>query len=276
MPAAQMKHDPGQSRTADASDHRSGSQTDWSMIFEAAGNEGAEAREAWDQLSRRYWSAIYAYIRSTGRDVEDAADLTQGFVCDVLLGRRLFAVADPRRGRFRTLLLTALKNYLTERHRYDTRKKRAPGGESGSNGDGPKLLELDRDSSSIVARSRTPSPEAVFDTQWAVALVHRILDGVRDECVREQLAAHWTIFERRVVRPMLTGEPPVDYTILVERLDLKDAAQAANMMITVKRRFARAMYAEIGRTVRDPEEIEVEISALMRALQRSEGRHHDV
>ncbi|MHC5115004.1 MAG: RNA polymerase sigma factor [Planctomycetota bacterium] len=245
------------------------------MIFEAAGSEGAEAQEAWDQLARRYWPAIYAYIRSTGRDVEDAADLTQGFVCDVLLGRRLFAVADPTRGRFRTLLLTALKNYLTERHRYETRKKRAPGGET-ANGDGPKLLELDRDSSSLVARSKSPTPDAVFDTQWAVALVHRILDSVRAECMGEQLAAHWTIFERRVVRPMLTGEPPVEYSVLVDRLDLKDAAQAANMMITVKRRFARAMYAEIGRTVRDPEEIEVEISALMRALQRSEGRRHDV
>ncbi|MCP3905379.1 MAG: sigma-70 family RNA polymerase sigma factor [Planctomycetes bacterium] len=273
MPAVAMKkQQPGQSRTADQPDPRSGSQTDWSMIFEAAGSEGAEAQEAWDQLSRRYWPAIYAYIRSTGRDVEDAADLTQGFVCDVLLGRRLFAVADPRRGRFRTLLLTALKNYLTERHRYDTRKKRSPRGDSSANGDGPKLLELDRESPSVVARSHSPTPDAAFDTQWAVALVHRILDGVRAECVREELAAHWTVFERRVVRPMLTGEPPIDYSVLVDRLDLKDAAQAANMMITVKRRFARAMYAEIGRTVKDPDEIEEEISSLMRALQRTEGR----
>lgn len=247
-------------------DSRTGSQTDWSML-EAASDD---ASVAIDQLARRYWPAIFAYIRSTGRNVQDASDLTQGFVCDVLLGRRLFAVADPQRGRFRTLLLTALKNYLTERHRYDNRKKRSPNAGVGEAGEGAKLLELDRDPDVLVAVSQSRTPEQAYDAQWAVSLVHRILDAVRMECLSEELGAHWTVFERRVVRPMLTGEPPTDYSVLVDRLDLRDAAQAANMMITVKRRFARAMYAEISGTVTDDEETEEEIASLMRALRRSE------
>ena len=49
----------------------------------------------------------------------------------------------------------------------------------------------------------------------------------------------------------------------------KDAAQAANMMITVKRRFAKALYEEVGRTVGSPAEVEDELNALLRTLERT-------
>jgi hypothetical protein len=51
-------------------------------------------------------------------------------------------------------------------------------------------------------------------------------------------------------------------------LDLKDSAQAANMMITVKRRFARALYDEVGQTVSEAGQIEDEIQELLRDLER--------
>ena len=76
-----------------------------------------------ERLVRRYWSAIFAYIRRSGRDVHEAADLTQGFVCDILISRRLCDSADPNRGRFRTLLLRAIQNYLRERHRREQRAR---------------------------------------------------------------------------------------------------------------------------------------------------------
>ena len=40
------------------------------------------------------------------------------------------------------------------------------------------------------------------------------------------------------------------------------------MMITVKRRFARALYQEIGRTVTEPAQIEDELHELLRDLER--------
>lgn len=236
------------------------SQTDWSMIYDAAYGQEDHARAAWDQLARRYWPAIYAYIRRHGRDVDQASDLTQGFVCDVMLGRRLLAVADPRRGRFRTLLLTALKNYIAERHRADTRRKRAPA-------DG-KILELDGRGGEALVPTTTETPEGAFVAQWSVMLVQRVLDRVRQSCEAEGLGRHWSIFEARVVRPMLHGEPPTDYAVLVERFEVRDVAQAANMMITVKRRFARMLYDEVGQTVENVADIDDELRVLMRALER--------
>jgi len=40
------------------------------------------------------------------------------------------------------------------------------------------------------------------------------------------------------------------------------------MMVTVKRRFVRALYKEIGRTVSDPDQIEDELRELLRNLER--------
>jgi len=253
------------SPASSASDHSplpapGASQTDWSMIYDAAYGPEEHARAAWDQLARRYWPAIFAYIRSHGRDVHQASDLTQGFVCDIMLGRRLLKVADPRRGRFRTLLLTALKNYITERHRADTRRKRAPA-------DG-QILELDGRGGAAMAPASADTPEAVFIAQWSAMLVQRVLDRVRRSCEEEGLDRHWAVFDARVARPMLTGEAPVSYAALVERLGVRDAAQAANMMITVKRRFARMLFEEVAQTVEDPADVEDELRVLMRALER--------
>ena len=63
--------------------------TRWTLIL------GARAdREALAELLRRYWWPIFAFLRRYGQGAHDAADLTQGFLTDVFLGRD---VVDPRR-----------------------------------------------------------------------------------------------------------------------------------------------------------------------------------
>jgi RNA polymerase sigma factor (sigma-70 family) len=236
------------------------SHTNWSMIFDATHGEDESAAKAKEQLVRRYWPAIYAFIRRSGRDVHEASDLTQGFICDVVIGRKLFHKADPARGRFRSLLLSALQNYLREQHRRATRSKRAP-----SEG---HTVPIDTAEAMATEIDATDSPEAAFCSQWTNTLIRRVLDIVREECERDGLQTHWEVFNRRVVRPMLLGETPTSYGALVERLDLADAAQAANMMVTVKRRFARTLYGEVSKTVTDPMQTEEELRALLRDLER--------
>lgn len=233
------------------------SHTDWSMIVQAARRDEPAAGDALEKVVRRYWPAVYAYVRRSGRNVHDAADLTQGFVCDVILKRSLCAHADPARGRFRSLLLTAVRNYLRERHRHDTRARARHQRDA-----------LPLDEALTAAEPAGGTPEEAFSHQWGATLVHRVLGTVRDKCMEDGLEPHWTIFEDRVVRPMLMGERPVDYSVLVERLNLKDQSQAANMMITVKRRFMRALYDEVGETVMDPGQVDDELRELLRDLER--------
>lgn len=234
------------------------SHTNWALIFDAARGEGLPAKTAMEQLVRRYWPAVYAYIRQTGRSVDEASDLTQGFVCEIILGRNLFGHADPNRGRFRTLLLTALQNFLRQQHRSETAARRAPD---------KAPLRLDEHDLAAMQPSSALTPEQAFSTQWHATLVHRVLERVRTSCRASGLEAHWRVFEARVVRPMLFGEKRVAYAKLVELLELDDAGQAANMMVTVKRRFVRGLIEEVGWTVHDPMQIEEELRALLRDME---------
>ena len=98
--------------------------TSWSRLDLLGADPEDRSQEIYEELISRYWPAVYSYIRRTGRSSDEASDLTQGFICDVVLGRQLFHAANRDRGRFRSLLLTALKNYIVERHRYETRIRR--------------------------------------------------------------------------------------------------------------------------------------------------------
>lgn len=253
-------------------------QTDWSMIAaaiistsDAPDSEAAErAGEAMERLARRYWPAVYAFIRRSGRDVHEAADLTQGFICDVVLGRRLFDLADRKRGRFRSLLLTSLQNYLRRdfaERRLKGLRARGKAGLSRRSHHRP-IFAINVEDIDTLEPCESPTPEAAFAQQWSAALVRSVLERVRQSCMDSGLEAHWTIFEHRVVRPMLFGEKPTPHSILVERLDLDSASQASNMMITVKRKFARALYLEVCATIDDAGAAEGELLELLRDLER--------
>ena len=233
------------------------SHTNWSLIHEAANADAAASSAAIERLIRRYWPAVYAYIRQSGKDVNDAADLTQSFVCDVILHRNLFQKADQSRGKFRTLLLRALENYLRDNHRHETRVKRSGGAP----------LRLTNADFAAAESSNGLTPEQAFARQWNSMMIRRALERVRVGCMAAGFDVHWRVFEARVVKPMLFGEEKVSYSKLVERLELDDSGQAANMMVTVKRRFVRALVEEIGGTVGDPMQVEQELRELLRQVE---------
>src|SRR5262245_33163236 len=91
--------------------------TRWSLILSSVDGEAEEgkAREALAQLCRIYWRPIFAFVCRRDRTLEDAQDLTQDFFLMILKGD-LLQRANADRGRFRSLLLTALKNFLIDRH----------------------------------------------------------------------------------------------------------------------------------------------------------------
>src|SRR5262245_40377124 len=86
--------------------------TQWTLV-RVAGSNSADSGDALEQLCRAYWYPIYAFIRRNGRAPHDAQDLTQDFFLR-LLETNSIERADPRRGKFRTFLLSALKYFLTD------------------------------------------------------------------------------------------------------------------------------------------------------------------
>src|SRR5688572_19271936 len=93
--------------------------TRWSLVLKAgsfrAGTDSTEAFDALTQLCEAYWYPLYSYVRRRGHGPEDAADLTQDFFRR-FLQKGYVAHANPERGRFRTFLLTSMKNFLSGEH----------------------------------------------------------------------------------------------------------------------------------------------------------------
>ena len=81
------------------------------MILRARHGSESQVRTALESLCRQYWYPLYTFIRRQGRAHHEAEDCTQEFLTRLLASDGM-ARARPERGRFRTFLLTSLRNYL--------------------------------------------------------------------------------------------------------------------------------------------------------------------
>jgi len=148
--------------------------TRWSRVLAAGGNRSADSEQALGELCEQYWPPLYAYVRRRGHDAEDARDLTQAFFVK-LLDKRDLGKADPARGRFRSFLLTAMKNFLAGEWRKEASLKRGGAG---------KILSLDFDSAEetyLMEPSTKLSPEAAYERSWALDLLRSTVEALRDE-----------------------------------------------------------------------------------------------
>lgn len=215
-----------------------------------------------DEASVREWGAIYAYIRQSGRAPEEARDLTQGFIADVLLGRDLRSKLDERRGAFRTLLLSSVRNYLADRYRHDHAARRHPSGDR-------RHVGGDAIESGIVDHAGV-DPERAFVRAWISRLVREAADAVREEALAGGREMAWDAFESRVLRPMLEGAEPPPYERIMARWGLDAPGDVANAIVSMRRAFARRFAALVGDTVDStPASARAELRALLGLM---EGR----
>ena len=115
--AETVEHGPGRFMT-----------TRWSVVLSCTNSkiESTAARDALSELCKVYWRPIFAYICRRGHSIEDAEDLAQDFFTSLLQGP-LLQRAAPDRGRFRSLLLKALQDFLG--HASEKRDTQKRGGE---------------------------------------------------------------------------------------------------------------------------------------------------
>ena len=229
--------------------------THWSLI------EGVRSSEDRDRaliglLLGKYWKPVYCYLRRKGHGNEEAKDLTQGFFHEIVLNKNLVERADQAKGRFRTFLLHALRQYLINERDKQSAQKRMPKG---------RLVSLDAVESAAAPASVTElPPEDSFHYAWLSALLDDVLDEVRTGCVREGLEIHWKVFHERVIRPILEDVEPASLTGLCEQYGMDNEKQAANMVVTVKRRFQSALRAHVRRTVLAEDQISEELAEIMK------------
>src|SRR5438105_645186 len=97
--------------------------TQWSMVINAGSDDSLVAAAALEQICQRYWYPFCACVRRSRYSRADAADLTQSFFARVVERKSLAGLA-PGVARFRSFLLTALKNFIINEWQSANRLKR--------------------------------------------------------------------------------------------------------------------------------------------------------
>lgn len=243
--------------------HSGASLTDWSMVLDSGRLDSPTRRESFERLVRRYWPVLFAGARATGLSADEANDAVQGFIADILLERNLPGQATPDRGRFRGLLSRSLRNYLVDRARAASSRKRRPTG---------RLDSLQHEAAVEPTARIDDDPEVIFTRHWVATVLRTAIDEVRQSFEAAHRETEWRILEARLIRPMIDGAEPIPYSALVEELGLRDLPQAASYLVNGKRALGRAISDEIGRTIADPADVEDEIRDLLALLATGASR----
>ena len=235
--------------------------TCWSVVLLSAQSQAHDSEAAREELCRSYWYPLYAFIRRRGKNPEDAKDLTQGFFLS-LFDRKALAQVTPLKGKFRSFLLAALKNYLSvEFHRQQTIKR---GGDF-------EFVPFDYDVGDgryTNEPSDALTPEKVFDARWAMTLL---------EITMVQLRAEYESRGKRAtfdtLKPFLdfgSREELPTYDSVAAKLQIGQGA-VKTLVHRLRKRHGQILREEVGRTVTDSEEIDDEIRALCDAFVAAEA-----
>lgn len=233
--------------------------TRWTCVLAARG-ESDEAKLALSDLCEAYYEPVHTFIRATERG-DSARDLTHAFFTS-LLEKDALGKLERDRGKFRSYLLGAVKNFLKDQHKKQSAEKRGSGKPDVS-------LDADTDEKSGAAtvaavrkaKSTDPPDDSLFDRQWALAILGRALEVLANS--RENSRQ----FE--ALKPWLTGDNPHGFSQAEVAAKLEITEGAVKVAIYRLRKKMRTLVkSEIAQTLEagDDTGISIELDYLIRAL----------
>ena len=236
--------------------------TRWHLLQGENGDGGAAT--ALSHLAHAYWLPIFAVVMRRGYPTQDAQDLTQDFFVEIARGR-LLQVADPARGRFRSLLLRCLQNFLTGQNRKKVALKRGGKAEFLSCSD---WLDERRVQALFPHGTAEAWPdERLFDAGWAASLVNTAMRKLR---VQYESDGRRAIFE--VLSPHLAADrSDVCYGELAATLRIS-AAAVKRLLHQMRVQYRLRLRAEVAATVENLSDVEDEIRYLFSALCAAESQ----
>ena len=228
--------------------------TRWTLVVAAGDPHRKDAQSALVSLCESYWYPLYAYLRRRGYPADQAQDLTQEFFIRVFEGRYLDR-ADPEKGRFRSFILTSLKFFVADEGDRDRAQKRGAG-----------MVEQLEFSSGEQRYQREPAhdetPERIFERRWALTLLDRVVEKLREEFVQHGRPEH---FER--LKVFLLGQSDTPYAALAREMNTSEGALKVAIH-RLRKRYRELFRQEIADTVADPAEVESELRFLAAVLTR--------
>jgi RNA polymerase sigma-70 factor (ECF subfamily) len=204
-------------------------------------------------LAAAYWGPLYFFLRRSGHPHEDASDEVQGFFLHIL-STPFFANVERDGAKFRSYLLTSLRNWLARQRTRATAQRRGGGVSHVSFSD----LEALKDSPEL---EEPGTPELLYDRRWARELIARSTAMIRQEYTA---CGQTGIFA--AVHGALPGGPGLPaYPDLASTLGGTEAA-ARKAIYNLRQRFSEIVRREIRATVQTPQDADEEFEHLFRVL----------
>jgi len=219
--------------------------TRWSLIA-AARDTPSRARDALEQLCQTYRPPVLAYIRHSGYG-HDAEDLTQTFFLR-FIERGWYAEADPRRGSFRALMLTALRHFLSDQYERAGALKR-----------GGRAVESESPLGLIADDGE--SPEDAFMKAWLGTVLAHAMQRLEEE---------WTdagkLDQFKQLAPLLLERAEGDELRAIASANGLRTNTLAVQVHRMRQRLRQLVRLELLQTVGSPEALERELAELRGAL----------
>ena len=228
--------------------------THWSLVLSAARQSSPHSRAALAELCEAYWAPLYWHVRRLGNDPAEAQDLRQGFFAR-LLEKEVLGYVDREKGRFRSFLLTSLRNYLANEHERRTAQKR---------GAGQRILSMDfasAENSYTLEPARDLTADRLFEKRWAVTVLETSLRALEEQYRSD---GKQTLFES--LKPFLTVvDQTPKYSEVAELLNMN--VGAVKMAVSrLRRKYRELIRAEVQRTLSELDDVDDELALLLNAL----------
>lgn len=232
--------------------------TRWTQVLAARG-DSETARLALSELCSAYYAPVLSFLTHTGCGPEDPRDVAHGFFA-ALLERDCLADVQQDRGRFRSYLLGALKHFVANRRLHASREKRGAAAEH---------LSLESGSDTWVELplvAQLPQMDALFDHEWAVAVVERALAELQQEATAAGSLRQFT-----VLKAWLSFDAdPGSQLDAATRLGINEGAVKVAVH-RLRRRFRELVRSEITQTIPAGDDLDAELRHLMDALMVEPG-----
>ena len=228
--------------------------TSWKMVLQAGQPDCAEAKAALELLCRIYWKPLCVFAQARGWPLHDAQDATQGFF-KRLLSNSGIARADPAKGKFRTYLLSSFKHFLGAEWQRNNAQKR------GGNVSFVSFDEMAEADSTLGDAARSENPDALYERQYATALIEATLQRLESEHQSADKSAKFA-----AMKPLMTcGDDKVPAAELGAKLRMTEGAVRV-ALFRLRRRYQEIFREEVLRTLQDPADLEEEVRHVRRVL----------
>jgi RNA polymerase sigma-70 factor (ECF subfamily) len=224
------------------------------VILRAGCPGSPQYQEAIETLCRAYWFPLYAFLRRRGHNASDAEDCVQAFFTR-MLEREYLRGVDPKPGKFRSFILTALKRFLANE------RQRAGAVKRGGRHTFISFDAADAEHRYHLEPTHDLSADKLFEKAWALAVLERTMERLERELAAD---GKQMLFDHLKVYLGQEGESR-PYRETAALLDMTE--NAVKMAVSrLRSRYRILLRDEVAQTVAAHDDVEEEIRDLLSAL----------